>query len=172
MQPLGVPSLASALEETPITLTHSQLAAMIQWAIEDALVRECRRAIHPLPNLEEHWGAYPYLEKHDIPPPNNKEMKVHQEEERFARGEGLVRTIPCFASHQVRWRPTLFTEEIILEEPLSSFCSLHLGEYTGLTDPNEHLCKFKNAVLLHQYSNAIKCRVFDTTLVGLTYKWF
>ncbi|XP_042396595.1 uncharacterized protein LOC121986714 [Zingiber officinale] len=39
-------------------------------------------------------------------------------------------------------------------------------------DPEDHLCKFRNAALLHQYSDVIKCRVFLNTLSGSAQKWF
>ncbi|XP_042460094.1 uncharacterized protein LOC122043530 [Zingiber officinale] len=39
-------------------------------------------------------------------------------------------------------------------------------------DPEDHLCKFRNAALLHQYSDAVKCRVFLNTLSGSAQKWF
>ncbi|XP_074579125.1 uncharacterized protein LOC141835651 [Curcuma longa] len=45
-------------------------------------------------------------------------------------------------------------------------------DYTGATDPEDHLGKFENAATLHQYTDAIKCRVFLTTLAGAAVRWF
>ncbi|KAL0404541.1 UNVERIFIED_CONTAM: hypothetical protein Sradi_2094900 [Sesamum radiatum] len=38
-----------------------------------------------------------------------------------------------------------------------------IAEYDGTTDPQEHLSRFENAVLLHRFTDGIKCRVFVTT---------
>ncbi|XP_042441378.1 uncharacterized protein LOC122026719 [Zingiber officinale] len=47
-----------------------------------------------------------------------------------------------------------------------------IEEYDGSKDPEDHLRKFRNAALLHQYSDAVKCRVFLNTLSGSAQKWF
>ncbi|XP_042446403.1 uncharacterized protein LOC122031346 [Zingiber officinale] len=47
-----------------------------------------------------------------------------------------------------------------------------IGEYDGSKDPEDHLRKFRNATLLHQYSDTVKCRVFLNTLSGSAQKWF
>ncbi|XP_042467515.1 uncharacterized protein LOC122050694 [Zingiber officinale] len=47
-----------------------------------------------------------------------------------------------------------------------------IGEYDVSKDLEDHLRKFRNAILLHQYSDAIKCRVFLNTLSGSAQKWF
>ncbi|XP_073019473.1 uncharacterized protein [Primulina eburnea] len=54
----------------------------------------------------------------------------------------------------------------ILEEGLPpNFRQSNVGEYDGHTDPEEHLGRFENAALLHQYSDGVRCRVFLGTLV-------
>ncbi|XP_073133730.1 uncharacterized protein [Henckelia pumila] len=58
------------------------------------------------------------------------------------------------------------------EELPANFKQPTLGEYDGSSDPEEHLGRFENAALLHRYSDAIKCRVFLTTLVRLAQQWF
>lgn len=71
-----------------------------------------------------------------------------------------------------RCKPSPFVEEILLEG-LPANCRIpHLGEYDSTTDPEEHMCKFENAVLLHQFSDAIKCRVFVTNLASEAQKWY
>ncbi|XP_073291060.1 uncharacterized protein [Primulina huaijiensis] len=54
----------------------------------------------------------------------------------------------------------------ILEEGLpQSFRKSNVGEYDECTDPEEHLERFDNTALLHQYSDEVKCKVFLDTLV-------
>ncbi|XP_073278849.1 uncharacterized protein [Primulina huaijiensis] len=61
----------------------------------------------------------------------------------------------------------------ILEEGLPpNFRQSNVGEYDGHTDPEEHLGRFENAALLHQYSDGVKCRVFLGTLVRSAQQWF
>ncbi|XP_073049399.1 uncharacterized protein [Primulina eburnea] len=48
----------------------------------------------------------------------------------------------------------------------------NVGEYDGHTDPEEHLGRFENAALLHQYSDGVRCRVFLGTLVRSAQQWF
>ncbi|XP_073278732.1 uncharacterized protein [Primulina huaijiensis] len=61
----------------------------------------------------------------------------------------------------------------ILEEGLPpNFRQSNIGEYDGHTDPEEHLGRFENAALLHQYSDGVRCRVFLGTLVRSAQQWF
>ncbi|XP_073044289.1 uncharacterized protein [Primulina eburnea] len=61
----------------------------------------------------------------------------------------------------------------ILEEGLPpNFRQSNVGEYDGHTDPEEHLGRFENIALLHQYSDGVKCRVFLGTLVRSAQQWF
>ncbi|XP_073280625.1 uncharacterized protein [Primulina huaijiensis] len=61
----------------------------------------------------------------------------------------------------------------ILEEGLPpNFRQSNIGEYDGHTDPEEHLGRFENAALLHQYSDGVRCRVFLGTLVKSAQQWF
>ncbi|XP_074561130.1 uncharacterized protein LOC141817365 [Curcuma longa] len=61
----------------------------------------------------------------------------------------------------------------ILEEELPRhFRAPQLSDYTGVADPEDHLGKFENAATLHQYTDAIKCRIFLTTLAGAAVRWF
>ncbi|XP_042396661.1 uncharacterized protein LOC121986788 [Zingiber officinale] len=47
-----------------------------------------------------------------------------------------------------------------------------IREYDGSKDLEDHLHKFRNVALLHQYSDVVKCRVFLNTLSGSAQKWF
>ncbi|XP_042409901.1 uncharacterized protein LOC121999266 [Zingiber officinale] len=65
-----------------------------------------------------------------------------------------------------------FSARILNERLPKGYIAPLIGEYDGSKDPEEHLRKFKNAALLHQYSDAVKCRVFLNTLAGSALKWF
>ncbi|XP_073152514.1 uncharacterized protein [Henckelia pumila] len=69
-------------------------------------------------------------------------------------------------------RESPFARAILDEELPVNFKKPTLGEYDGSSDPEEHLGRFENAALLHRYSDAIKCRVFLTTLVRSAQQWF
>ncbi|XP_075479446.1 uncharacterized protein LOC142520330 [Primulina tabacum] len=63
--------------------------------------------------------------------------------------------------------------EIIFREPLpGNFKSAKVKDYDGNADPEEHLARFENMVMLHCYTDRIKCKVFLTTLVDSTQRWF
>ncbi|KAL0406135.1 UNVERIFIED_CONTAM: hypothetical protein Slati_3927400 [Sesamum latifolium] len=59
-----------------------------------------------------------------------------------------------------------FIEEVMADELPVNWPIPVIVEYDGTTDPQEHLSRFENAALLHQYTDSIKCRVFVTTLLG------
>ncbi|KAL0455806.1 UNVERIFIED_CONTAM: hypothetical protein Slati_0919800 [Sesamum latifolium] len=65
-----------------------------------------------------------------------------------------------------------FTEEIMAYELPMNCRTTAIAEYDGTTDPQEHLSRFKNAALLHRYTDGIKCRVFITTFARATQQWF
>ncbi|XP_073138843.1 uncharacterized protein [Henckelia pumila] len=69
-------------------------------------------------------------------------------------------------------RESPFTRAILDEELPANFKQPTLGEYDESSDPEEHLGRFENPALLHRYSDAIKCRVFLTTLVRSAQQWF
>ncbi|XP_057775220.1 uncharacterized protein LOC130994203 [Salvia miltiorrhiza] len=45
-------------------------------------------------------------------------------------------------------------------------------DYDGSEYPEVHMARFETLVMLHQYSEGIKCRIFSTTLTGLAQQWF
>ncbi|XP_073129114.1 uncharacterized protein [Henckelia pumila] len=69
-------------------------------------------------------------------------------------------------------RESPFARAILDEKLPANFKQPTLGEYDESSDPKEHLGRFENAALLHRYSDAIKCRVFLTTLVRSAQQWF
>ncbi|XP_073063707.1 uncharacterized protein [Primulina eburnea] len=61
----------------------------------------------------------------------------------------------------------------ILEEGLPpNFRQSNVEEYDVHTDLEEHLGRFENAALLHQYLDGVRCRVFLGTLVRSAQQWF
>lgn len=66
-----------------------------------------------------------------------------------------------------KFRGNPFTKEI-LDNPLPSHFKPVNYEYHDASDPEDHIAKFENVALLHQYSEGVKCRVFSTTRVGAT----
>lgn len=60
----------------------------------------------------------------------------------------------------------------VLEDHLPNHFKHVNYEYNGTTDSKDHVSKFKNVALLHQYTEGVKCRVFSTTLVGAAQQWF
>ncbi|XP_073283418.1 uncharacterized protein [Primulina huaijiensis] len=67
---------------------------------------------------------------------------------------------------------SLFSLAILEEEFPPNFQQSNVGEYDGHADPEEHLGRFENAALLHQYSDEVRCRVFLGTLVRSAQQWF
>ncbi|XP_074565126.1 uncharacterized protein LOC141821664 [Curcuma longa] len=65
-----------------------------------------------------------------------------------------------------------FTRRILDEELPKHFRTPQFLDYNGSNDLEDHLGRFENAAILHQYTDAIKCRVFLTTLVGSALWWF
>ncbi|KAL0462906.1 UNVERIFIED_CONTAM: hypothetical protein Slati_0178200, partial [Sesamum latifolium] len=65
-----------------------------------------------------------------------------------------------------------FTETVMADELPLNCCTPAIAKYDGTTDPMEHLSRFENAVLLHRYTDRIKCRVFVTTFAGAAQQWF
>ncbi|XP_075521336.1 uncharacterized protein LOC142554559 [Primulina tabacum] len=65
-----------------------------------------------------------------------------------------------------------FAENIFRELLPENFKSAKVKDYDGNADPEEHLARFENMVMLHCYTDRIKCKVFLTTLVDSAQRWF
>ncbi|KAL8511115.1 hypothetical protein ACS0TY_017801 [Phlomoides rotata] len=52
-----------------------------------------------------------------------------------------------------------FSEEILMDSLPGNFKTLTY-ECDGTNDPQDHLLRFENRALLHQYTDGVKCRVF------------
>ncbi|XP_042386672.1 uncharacterized protein LOC121978385 [Zingiber officinale] len=87
------------------------------------------------------------------------------------RGRGKS-IIPCEEHRSEPEEKVPFSSKILEEKLPKGYRSPAIGEYDGSKDPEDHLRKFRNVVLLHQYSDDIKCRVFLNTLSGSAQKWF
>ncbi|XP_057808455.1 uncharacterized protein LOC131022931 [Salvia miltiorrhiza] len=64
-----------------------------------------------------------------------------------------------------------FSEEILADILPNHYKPINM-EYDGSEDPEVHMARFETVVMLHQYSEGIKCRIFFTTLTGLAQQWF
>ncbi|XP_073131435.1 uncharacterized protein [Henckelia pumila] len=62
-----------------------------------------------------------------------------------------------------------FSLAILEEELPASFKKPSVGEYDESKDPEEHMGRFENAALLHQYSDGIKCRFASSKKYQKTY---
>ncbi|XP_042380151.1 uncharacterized protein LOC121972564 [Zingiber officinale] len=61
----------------------------------------------------------------------------------------------------------------VLDDPLPKhYQTLNIGEYSRTTDLEDHLSKFESAVLLQQFTDGVKCRMFLTTLREAAQRWF
>ncbi|KAL0416071.1 UNVERIFIED_CONTAM: hypothetical protein Slati_3439000, partial [Sesamum latifolium] len=80
--------------------------------------------------------------------------------------QGVRREVPLMG------RGIPFSADIIDEELPTHFrAPSHLPTYSGTTDPTEHIHKFENIALLHNYSDYIKCCVFLTILTDSAQQW-
>ncbi|PIN10856.1 hypothetical protein CDL12_16548 [Handroanthus impetiginosus] len=65
-----------------------------------------------------------------------------------------------------------FDEDILAEPIPGNYRPPGIPEYHGTTDPALHLRRFQTAVLLYQYSDKLKCRVFANTFGEDAQLWF
>ncbi|KZV44873.1 hypothetical protein F511_32905 [Dorcoceras hygrometricum] len=54
-------------------------------------------------------------------------------------------------------REVPFSTEVLAAELSQHFKFPNVGEFDGMGDPEEHLSRFENVALLHQYADPIKC---------------
>ncbi|XP_073131641.1 uncharacterized protein [Henckelia pumila] len=93
-----------------------------------------------------------------------------QEKEKMWKKIRMLRQLGSKGSTLKRESPFFL---VILEEELpASFKKPSVGEYDGSTNPGEHMRRFENDALLHQYSDDIKCLVFLRTLEMFAQNWF
>ncbi|XP_042405136.1 uncharacterized protein LOC121995470 [Zingiber officinale] len=128
-----------------------------------ASFREPRRNYHqPGPREREHSP------KKEDPPVSVAESSLHPlRDSRKRKAIISAKDLPEDPDDKVP-----FSVQILRESLPRGYRAPNIGEYDGSKDPEEHLRKFKNAVMLYQYSDAVKYRVFLHTLSGLAQKWF
>lgn len=86
---------------------------------------------------------------------------------------GIAEAVPPYKPKRFKKRMnnSPFTTGV-LEDPLPSYFKLVNYEYDCTTDSEDHMAKFENMAMFHQYTKGVKCRVFSTTLVGAPHQWF
>ncbi|KZV14282.1 hypothetical protein F511_43849 [Dorcoceras hygrometricum] len=57
-------------------------------------------------------------------------------------------------------REVPFSAEVLVAELPQHFKFPNMGEYDGMGDPEEHLSRFENAALLHQYADLLSAGSF------------
>ena len=65
-----------------------------------------------------------------------------------------------------------FVAEILKEVLPLNVRQPHLESYEGLTNPDDHLACFLNTLQLHNFSDAILCKLFSSILKGVARTWF
>ena len=65
-----------------------------------------------------------------------------------------------------------FTAEILKEVLPLNVRQPNLESYEGLIDPDDHLACFLNTLQLHNFSDAILCKLFLSILKGVARTWF
>ncbi|KAL0400326.1 UNVERIFIED_CONTAM: hypothetical protein Sradi_2375900 [Sesamum radiatum] len=65
-----------------------------------------------------------------------------------------------------------FIEDVMADELPMNCRTPAIAEYDGSTNPQEHLSRFENVVLLYRYIDGNKCRVFVTTFARAAQQWF
>ncbi|KZV50472.1 hypothetical protein F511_34916 [Dorcoceras hygrometricum] len=115
-------------------LTAAQIAQLVAATVEQILAN--RPEANPLPDQQ------------------TEEIRGPREEVARLREARVVETPPPTA------REVPLSTEVLAAELPQHFKFPNVGEYDGMGDPEEHLSRFENAALLHQYTDPIKCRVF------------
>ena len=65
-----------------------------------------------------------------------------------------------------------FSSEIQREVLPMNVRQPHLEYYEGTSDPEDHLAYFMNTLQLHNFSDAIMCKLFASSLKGVARSWF
>ncbi|KAM2122632.1 hypothetical protein ACFX1Q_020283 [Malus domestica] len=65
-----------------------------------------------------------------------------------------------------------FTDKIELAEPPREFSIPHFTSFKEDKDPERHLKRYRNAMILYRNNNDLMCKIFTTTLQGEAQDWF
>ena len=83
----------------------------------------------------------------------------------------LAEMKPC-EKNSTRPNKSLFTGDIQTEVLPVGTNLPKFEPYDGTTDPVDHLVQFENTMLLHNFSDAMYCKAFATTLKSTARTWF
>ena len=67
---------------------------------------------------------------------------------------------------------SLFSAEIQKEVLSLNVRQPHLEHYERTSDPKDHLAYFMNTLQLYNFSDAIMCKLFASSLKGVAKSWF
>ena len=113
---------------------------------------------HPRDNARMDAALGSKVDPPHRPVASQRSLAIHDVEAIVARR--LAEMKPC-EENGPRLNKSPFTEDIQAEVlPV------------GTTDPVHHLVQFENTILLHNFSDAMYCKAFATTLRSTTRTWF
>lgn len=104
----------------------------------------------------------------ELPPPKNTHPRTQEVESSYQDNTrptsiNILGTTPW-------WSPFV---EAIMEVPLlSTWNNVTLDKYDGTTDPDEHVDAYLTQVSLYTTEDTLLCRVFPTSLKGVSLSWF
>ena len=103
---------------------------------------------------------------HEAPKENPQLQEV---DEMLARLERLRSEVAVEANSNVG---SPFSMEIQKEVLPLKVRQPHLEHYEGTSDLEDHLAYFMNNLQLHNFSDAITCKLFASSLKGVARSWF
>jgi len=104
----------------------------------------------------------------DIPPGDNANTDIHEV------GISYQANVKPASTNALGMTPRRSPfAETILEVPLpGTWNNPTLDKYDGTTDPDEHVNAYLTQVGLHTTEDALRCRIFPTSLKGAALSWF
>lgn len=126
--------------------------------------RMCKAPYHTPQGLEPETPSQALLSDPPCSTPQGQKRGGEHVEEQGARRRVGKRSI-------TGQKKTPFMEEVLKDELLANFRQV-MFEYAGISDPWDHICRFKNTAMLHQFSEGLKCRVCATTITGPAQQWY
>lgn len=174
-QPIEMPGIHSVQQEnvTPspqqqITLTPARLILLVETAVANAreqfqAEKHLESGLPPAPQVQ--IPPVPGQEAANEPSPAINKRRADKLEH---LDDARRRVMEPVRKEQ---KGTPFFANIVNEELPINFRRVTF-EYSGKMDQYNHVCRFNNTASLHQFSDAIKCRVFITTLTGPAHQWF
>jgi len=104
----------------------------------------------------------------ELPPTKNTHLITQEAESSYQDNTRLASTNTLGTTPW--WSPFV---EAIMELPLlSTWNNLMFDKYDGTTDPDEHVDAYLTQVSLYTTKDTLLCRVFPTSLKGVSLSWF